>query len=96
MSEHIYENPEEYFQAVKDFAEEIDGEVLCADMASKEMPCIGHIIFHEYDGYEVFKHFLLPIQHLRSVKESNPTLYETLRTSLGRLELAKSLSSKND
>jgi len=80
-------DPDEFFEAVRAYAAEIKGTVLCAD----EVPYIGFTVF--VDGAvqdDKCKHFLLEVKHLRGWKPPE-MVQRAMRSNEGRRILAKSL-----
>jgi hypothetical protein len=82
-----FTDPDVFFEAVRAYATEIRGTVLCAD----EVPYLGFTVF--VDGVvenDKGKHFLLHVRHLRGWKPPG-MVRRALQTNEGRRVLARSL-----
>ena len=79
-----------FFDAIRSYAAEIDGKVLCAD----KVPYIGFVVYHDGDAEdEKAKHFMIDCKYAKNVPES---IMQILNTNNGKINIAKSLEPKKD
>ena len=86
-NKEYFTDPDTFFKAVKTYAADIKGTVLCAD----EIPYLGFVVFNDSAEDDKSKHFLMDSEYLNgwNIPEK---LQQAMQSAEGKRVLAQSLS----